>query len=287
MFDPVHLFKQLCGCHEPTNLANGDAGQPPNAVEEEAPVLDTTTLPTRYRAYGILYCAVIPLCIWFEDALAHFGVPTFTFALFLVVPSAQLAQAINHLEKAGYKKRRPHLDYRNIRQFENMYEPEKPSIAADSATVAENGGDGFPPTNPADIIDSSNPPVVLLSADEWFYKLPQITAGMQDCFPTLPQYLTSIVSKWLSAAENEVMLRMHLAVQLEYIYEYLDEVKQPGFEKNLPSYLREFHLDGVNATGSRELSLVENQRKYRQQISEVHGGNADAEWVLGAEQSSQ
>lgn len=275
MFAPVHLLKQLCGC---------TTGQPPDANEraqDEAPVLDTTTLPARYRAYGILYGAGIPLCIWFEDALANFGVPTFTFALFLVVPTALLAPASKELEKAGYSKTRLPLAYRGIHQFENMYEPEKTSEAVtdESATTAEDE---------EDVIDSSNPPVVLLSADEWFYQLPETTAAMQDCFPTLPRYLTSIMSKWLGAAEHEDMLLMHLAIQLEYVYDYLDEVKQPGFEKSLPTHLWEFHLDGVSPT-DRALSDFETQRRYRQKICEVHGGmfNANGEWVSGAERSSQ
>lgn len=275
MFDPVCLLKQLCG-RRATAGAHDEAEQVAEAAEA-APVSDDDSLASRYQACGILCRAGIPLCIWFEDALERFGVPTMTFCLFLVVPGPQLAQAANHLERAGYKKRAPTLALSDIPQFENIYGPEPPRQAADLVAEPESqAGDVSPVDSDIELVDSSHPPVILLSADEWFYELPQTVAETQDCFPTLPRFLTSLVSKWLALTEDDDLLRVRLAVQIEYIYSYVDEVKQPGFENNLSQHLRGFHLDGVNATEPRELETLATQKRYLEQIrdtgSAVDGG---------------
>jgi hypothetical protein len=61
--------------------------------------------PTRFAAYGVLYGAGIPACIWLEDALLQFGIPTVVFELFLLVPDVDAA--VRALISAGYRRGEP------------------------------------------------------------------------------------------------------------------------------------------------------------------------------------
>lgn len=258
LLSPIHLLKQLC------------SRNPPAVAEAEAPVLDTSTLSSRYKAYGVLYCAGIPSCIWFEDALENLGVPISTFCLFLMVPSAQVAQAADQLKWSGYRKRRPVLAFRRIPQFKNIYglvdmPGTSQSGKGNEADEDDDDDEKLPPLDIDEIVDPDHPPVILLPAETWFYHdIPKTTAVMKDCFPTLPRMLTSLVEKWLSLTQDHDYdeLRLFLAIQIEYLYDYLEEVKKPGFEQNLPRHLWKFHFDGVNGTEPRELDSFATQRMY-------------------------
>ncbi|KAI9762268.1 MAG: hypothetical protein M1840_001447 [Geoglossum simile] len=56
--------------------------------------------PSRYRAPQLLLDKGIPCVIWGEDALAHYGVPTGRFDLFLLVHDP--TQAAECLTAAGF-----------------------------------------------------------------------------------------------------------------------------------------------------------------------------------------
>lgn len=105
-------------------------------------------------------------------------------------------------------------------------------------------GEGYV-SDPKDRVDCLNPPVILFPAEAWFYELPSITAKMLDCYPVLSQLLTSLTLKWLTLGKDWENLYVHGAVLMEYIYEYLHDVKKPGFEKMLPGDIRGFHSDVV------------------------------------------
>lgn len=86
-----------------------------------------------------------------------------------------------------------------------------------------------------------DPPVVLLPADEWFFDLPNTMSEMTPWYPSLPEILTSIVSKFLTL-EKQDPLHEFLAVLIDSIYQYSDAAWEPGFEDQLPQEIREFHF---------------------------------------------
>lgn len=226
------------------------------------PVLDTDALPSRYRAYGILYNAGIPLCIWCEDALEHLGVPTATFCLYLVVPDARMQQAADHLVRAGYQKRELPFALNEITQFSNIYGP--PQETPDRPPNVESEDDFV--LDPKDSIDSRDPPVILLPDQEWFCELSGTVAEMQDCYPTLAQLLTALIYKWMAVEEQDERLLLHIAIHIEYIYEYLDAVRQPGFEESLPQRIWGFHFDRLKGLDAGDWGTVPYQKSYMAKI---------------------
>lgn len=54
----------------------------------------------RYKPCQVLSDHQVPYVIWFEDALQHYGVPTFVFDLYLLVPDLDEAAAL--LVEAGW-----------------------------------------------------------------------------------------------------------------------------------------------------------------------------------------
>lgn len=263
MLNSFHYLRWVCERRNTSHLDEVISTHP--FEESTAPVLDTSTLALRYRAYGILYCAGIPLCVWFEDALEHVGVPTETFCLYLLVPAAQLQQAADHLvNDRHYTKRRLPLALDDISQFENIYAPPaRESYAPPSAVVFSDNTEYVP--DPDDIADSLNPPVILLPAEEWSYELPRTAAEMSDCYSTLPQLLTSLMLKWLTLGDDEWRLSLHVAVMIEYVYNLVEDVKKPGFEDLLPPKIRRFHSDLVHGRdpGEDQKGIWKCQKYYR------------------------
>lgn len=267
MFNSFYYLSRLCGRR---NTADEDKVINTHPSEESSsitPVLDSSTLALRYRAYGILYCAGIPLCVWFEDALEHLGVPTETFCLYLLVPAAQLQQAADHLLNDGqYSKRQLPFALERISHFSNIYAPPARETLRPPGPVLFSDGSQYLP-DPNDIVDSLNPPVILLPAEEWFYELPPTSAEILDCYPTLPQILASLILRWL--ADNEESLSLCVSVMIEYIYEYLGNVKKPGFEDLLPEKVRKFHLDmihGRDPSGDLQLGIWSCHQYYRDEM---------------------
>lgn len=280
MFNSFYHLRRLCGRQKTADMDEVIDTDP--SEESTAPVLDTSTLALRFRAYGILYCAGIPLCVWFEDALEHLGVPTETFCLYLLVPAAQLQQAADHLINDGqYSKRRLPFPLDRISHFENIYAPPVRESLAPSKSLIFPDGEEFVP-DPDHHVDSFNPPVILLPAEAWFYKLPHTTAEMLDCYPSLPQLVTSLILKWLTLGDDEEDLSLHVAVTIEYAYEYLEDVKKPEFENLLPERIRRFHSDVVNGRdpGELQMGIWRCQKYYRDEMEKRLSAEAKQDMPL-------
>lgn len=268
MFKLSHLLKRLLRRKKQTAADDVDSANVTQPVA--ATGFDFDTLPSRYQAYGILYNAGIPLCLWCEDALEHLGVPTMTFCLFLIIPDARTQQAAEHLISAGYQKRDLPFAMSEIYQFGNIYGP--PQDVPDTPPEAESKD--YVGLGPKDMVDSAHPPVVLLPAREWFFELPGTIAEMDGCYPTLPQLLTGLIYKWMSLQKQDHALLLHLAVLIEYIYDYLDDVKKPGFEETLPQDTRGFHFDRLNHVARGDWETIPYQQAYMAEME----GRADKPW---------
>lgn len=285
MLNSFYYLKRLCGRQKPADMDGVNDTDP--SEESTAPVLDTSTLALRYRAYGILYCAGIPLCVWFEDALEHLGVPTELFCLYLLVSTAQLQQAAEHLVNDGqYIKTRLPFPLDRISHFENIYAPPvRKDLPPPNALIFPNGEEHV--LDPDDRVDSLNPSVILLPAEAWFYKLPNTTAEMLDCYPSLPQLVTSLILKWLSLGDDEENLSVHVAVMIEYAYEYLEDVKRPGFGTLLPEKTRRLHSDIVNGRdpGELQMGIWSCQKYYQDEMKKSRSAEAKRDMPLTAEKN--
>lgn len=127
------------------------------------------------------------------------------------------------------------------------------------APAQEKAPDFTPATQ---LHDGEQTSFILLTATEWFYNLLKKPEDMVDWFPPLPHLLSSLVAKWLDLDETELTLRLRIAVFLGYIYEYLDAVKSPGFERQLPEKYWVFHFDQLRGTNTADLGTFRCQQYY-------------------------
>ncbi|ROV96534.1 hypothetical protein VMCG_07779 [Cytospora schulzeri] len=65
---------------------------------------------------------------------------------------------------------------------------------------------------------------------------------------------------WVHEAAGHLLLR--ISVYIEHIYDYLDAVKEPGFEESLPPKVRGFHFDRLNGLDAGEWPFIPFQKQY-------------------------
>lgn len=212
----------------------------------------TNALPIRYDACSIIWYADIPACVWGEDALAHLGVPTIVFGLFLIVPDVEAAA--EKLKDEGYILGERPLAYKRKPEFSNYYLPPHDDNANRGSQTIDDES-------------TEKPDVILLQASDWFWKLPASTSDVTDWFPELPAFLVAMFDKLLDLdPEEEFGLSLHLAIWIGYIYEYVDEVKEPNFQERIPPEYRQLHSDTLQDNVGEGLSDPEIRRYYRELV---------------------
>jgi hypothetical protein len=137
-----------------------------------------SSTPSRYRAPQLLLDRGIPCVIWAEDALAHFGVKTALFNLFLLVHDP--TQAASCLTAGGFIRVGPNEGYRHLPP---LYEgvPHLIDPANREYSFIESA--------------SMESRITLLSAREWGYTLPDDTTGSSTRTPCGSSRMTVLVSK--------------------------------------------------------------------------------------------
>jgi hypothetical protein len=75
----------------------------------------------RYAACRIFSDAGLSYCVWAEDALLSYDVPTVVFDLFLLV--REPIEAAEKLQAAGYARAIPNPRYLDIPQFSDRFSP--------------------------------------------------------------------------------------------------------------------------------------------------------------------
>lgn len=136
----------------------------------EAPIRDDRLLPCRLLQHKGIACAV-----WFEDAIAHYGVPTILFDLYVLVSLPHVAAQI--LVAHGWTLLSRPAKVRNA-DVENMLVTLAPPAATDKGTREKANMDLSVPTT-----------TVLLSAADWNFELPKDSdkvPGISRLFPSLP-----------------------------------------------------------------------------------------------------
>ncbi|KAI9774211.1 MAG: hypothetical protein M1839_001757 [Geoglossum umbratile] len=217
-------------------------------------------LNPRYAACSILYNAAVPYCIWCEDALSAYGVPTIVFDLFLLTPDPGEAAAT--LIEAGYVRKEPNARFCDIPQFSNRLGPAT-SCKGDRKSIDKSGG--------FESLDPSMTEVVLLPANEWFYDLLEDAEDMTQWKPPLSKLLDSLMAKWfdLKDSDSEYNLQSHIAIFISYIYLYVGEVKEPGFERGLLKEHWQLHFDlaaGITGGGLNSSRCHHHYRSIKDKI---------------------
>ncbi|PVH73832.1 hypothetical protein DL98DRAFT_430557 [Cadophora sp. DSE1049] len=187
----------------------------------------------RYQPCYILRDNRIPCVMWCEDAIAHYGVPTVVFSLYLLVPN--INQAAEALVQSGW-----HLEDTQMRP---TWTP----------------GIGPPP------LPSKEPPpgpttTILLPASEWNYTFPE--TSHQNLIPSLPALLDGLIDKLLDDPLTESDFFNHLAMLILYLYDYSPDAKRRSFAEELKYDHRQFHYDRSSGMSSG-LPFFRHERKIR------------------------
>lgn len=204
---------------------------------------------SRYEACSLLQKHGINCAIWFEDAIAYYGVPTVVFDLYLLVPNIQDAAEL--LQEGHGWQTAP-------RQDNDIYSFLEGSPAL---TVTLNYLRLIPP----DWDEKNEQRTVLMPADIWNFTAFPPTPDQ--FFPPLPALVDSLIAGWLDAVQaigNE--LQDHVSLQLAYIYEYVAQVKETSFAEQLRLEHRQFHLDCVSGGAIGTQPFLIQQREIRDRV---------------------
>lgn len=203
---------------------------------------------SRYEACSLLQAHNIDCAIWFEDAIAHYGVPTVVFDLYLLVPDIE--QAAESLQQHGWHDA-PRLE-RDTFHF-----------LQDSPTL--RGPLHYLRLVPPDWDDNTEQRTVLMPADAWDFtahQLAQAVANSAKYYPPLPALLDSLIDAYLDAPRGS-NLQGHIAVQCAYVYEYVAQVKQASFGDQLRPEHRQFHRDCLGEGALWTLPFRDHQLQVR------------------------
>ena len=207
----------------------------------------------RTQAASDLAAAKITSCLWMEDALHRYGVPTLRYSFWLLVFDVQAATSA--LEEKGWSQTEfPSYDV----------ECKLPLKRTAQALVKDLRSERIPVT-------------ILLPASHWGYDL-STTVEQHVSYPVVPklqQLLNGLISMYFSLewrCEGNMDLRGHLAVLIGYPYLYLQDVRKHGFEeKGLLKQYWQLHYDMLEE-GNQHAMLNSNvtweyQKKNSQRIA--------------------
>ncbi|OJJ70435.1 hypothetical protein ASPBRDRAFT_44597 [Aspergillus brasiliensis CBS 101740] len=182
----------------------------------------------RYSVCQVLIDNHIPHVIWFEDALAHYDVPTAVFDLYILLEDIDMAA--NLLAKAGwhFNMQPPHL-IGNAEVDLSVF-PQQRLISPDGETRT-----------------------ILLPAVDWKFPLTlntrleyvplEIMPSQKVPFPPLAGFLDALIESWLDCPSKYETLSLVLACQISYLYAHAPALKQKSFADQLKYEHRQFHLD--------------------------------------------
>lgn len=217
----------------------------------EAPIRNDRLLPCRLLQHKGIACAV-----WFEDAIAHYGVPTVLFDLYVLVSLPHVAA--QELVAHGWTLLSRPAKVGNA-DVENMLVTLAPPTATDKGNRKK-----------ANMDLSVSTTTVLLSAADWNFELPKdsdILPGISMLFPSLPTLLDALMDSMLDAQLNS-MLRIHLVCQISYLYAHVQELRRRSFAELLRPEHRQYHYDLLAGMNSGSIQFQAHQRKIRDAIKE-------------------
>lgn len=218
--------------------------------------------------------------LWFEDALAAYGVPTAVFDLYLLVD--HLAEAEHALVAKGWTpaplfSRDSHIHILNGPQSIPHRRFDPPRSITSGNSMDEESTTTFrehpePPTT------------VLLPAANW--GIPSLRdAGLLSAggfVPPLALLIDGLVGVLLDlpAAPNSEALQGHLGVQLAYLYRYCAGLKNQDFAHNLKLEHRQFHYDALSKPGLGTIPFVSQQRQNKIEILKGERQPQRNQWYL-------
>lgn len=211
--------------------------------------------PQRQEPASLFHKKGIPCVVWLEDALAHYGVPTVVFDLYLLVPDIDAAAQV--LAEHGWANAEAQsAEYHFLSRHADI--PRRRLTPPGGVEPTTSEPSPWPPLPP-----SKEPPrpttTVLLLAKDWRYPPVKLESSLtKGPFPELNDLLDSLISSLLDWQDYPGVER-HVSVQICYLYAHVAEVKQVAFADKLKFENRQFHHDVLSGldVGTRKFSTHE------------------------------
>ena len=234
-----HLsHKMACGVHK---LLSYQLPQelPPN------PIVMVTS--QRHEPCQILSNKGISCLVWFEDAIAHYGVPTVVFDLHLLV--ADLDEAVFALNAEGWT---------------DKTEPDNRIGHFLDGTPSTSYRRLDPPVLEQDMAGATT--TLLLAAKDWNVPTDKLLALSTVGFVSpLCVLVDSLIASLLDAPVDTAVSN-HLAVHTAYLYRYCAALKPQDFATQLRLEHRQFHYDALSKPGLGSIPFIREQRQIRDEI---------------------
>lgn len=190
----------------------------------------------------------IACVVWFEDAIAYYGVPTALFDFYILVSDLHLATQI--LEGKGWVLTSQPAEIGNALKDRVMH------------TL-------IPPRAEQDLGLPNQAMTILLPATEWKYQLSDqvyLSSDPASFFPPLPKLVDALLASLLDELSDYSMFHSHVACQISYLYGYASALKEPDFAWLLTPDHRQYHFDTLSGMETNTVKGLRHQRKIREAI---------------------
>lgn len=228
--------------------------------------------PRRHLPCAILRDNGIPCFVWFEDAIAPYGVPTVVFDLYLLVPD--LDNAARALTDSGWVDAGP-----NTRSFHFLTKqfPQR-RLNPPGFTAPPEPKPGPPPP------PSKDPPgpttTVLLPAAEWNVAADDLRPSPPENFvPPLAILVDALIDSLLDSPPDS-RVRTHVGVQVSYLYGHCAALKTQDFATNLKLEHRQFHYDALGKGRIGTVPFITEQITIREEIRQGKRQAQRNSWYL-------
>ncbi|GAB1317983.1 hypothetical protein MFIFM68171_08193 [Madurella fahalii] len=220
--------------------------------------------PERYEPASILHKEGIPCVVWFEDAVAHYGVPTVVFDLHLLVLDIDAAARV--LRKHGWTQAEAQsAEYHFLGRYQDIQRCRLDLPVGTAPGTAELGLGSSPPLAPANEPQSPTT-TVLLSADDWKYSCEKLASSLKEGpIPQLHDLLDSLIKSVLDW-EGHSRLENNVSVYISCLYKYVAQVKEKTFAEGLKYENRQFHYDALAGLAIGTVKFRAHERRVRAEL---------------------
>lgn len=232
---------------------------------------------SRHWPCRILHDHGIPCVVWFEDAIAHYGVPTVVFDLYILVPDIETAADVlfqdgwNLVSQGKGKIARADVDHPQqrltpptSRENDNAILPVAQSCTSESSPEPSDTLSPLRATSRSRLVTT-----VLLSAADWNYSLPEFHTFDTDTsrntvFPPLAGLVDALIDSILDCPPDKSML--HLGVHITSLYDCVPTLKEKEFAEQLKHEHRQYHYDVLAGMDHATAPFIAHQRGIREAL---------------------
>ncbi|KAF2438418.1 hypothetical protein P171DRAFT_526099 [Karstenula rhodostoma CBS 690.94] len=227
----------------------------------------------RHSPCHILRDHNIPCVVWFEDAIAYYGVPTVLFDLYILVPDIETATQVlisdgwDLVPQEKGKIGNADVDYPQRRLTPPSQYSHKAELPAPHASTPQSPR----PLPPPDTSPPRPTTTVLLPVADWNFSLAGLGANntknlVDTIYPPLAGLVDALIDSLLDCPSDNYMLYSHLSVQIAYLYGWSPLLKEKGFAEQLMYEHRQYHLDVLCGMDHATWPFISHQRKIREAL---------------------